>query len=286
MQNITIHKVLVNHNNDTSFTATLPGFYRAQENAQTEGEALEKLCSRMMRVLERSCIVDLHVPMPKKASGPSHASKSIYSDKSHQWKVVREAAVEYHVNTQSKDTQPVTTDTTKETIETTTYKVLVIPHQNHYYTARLLLSPDICVSGDSKDEALDALRHKINTIHAYSCIVELEVAEVHTGTGNGKPAVHQVLILKNADNRYTAYTLWLPEVFASDIDEAEALEKLRNRLMHINTQHVVELAIPAPTQPEDPRDTGIGIAKTHELQWDMLEEAIATYRKQQDAEYV
>lgn len=286
MQKITMHKVLVNHNNDHSFTATLPGFYRAQETAPTEGEALEKLCARIMRVLERSCIVDLHVPMPKKASGSSPSSKSRYSEKSHQWKVVREAAVEYHVNTQSKDTQPVTTETTKETVETTTYKALVIPHQNNYYTARLLLSPDVCVTGDSQKEALDALRRKINTIHAYSCMVELEVAEVHTGTGNGKPAVHHVLILKNSDNRYTAYTLWLPEIFAADADQTEALEKLRNRLMHVNTQHVVELAIPTPEQPEDPRDKTIGIAKTDELSWDMLEEAIAANRKQQDAEYV
>ncbi len=278
MPNITLHKVLVNHNEDNSYTATLPGFYRAQDTAPTEAEALNLLCSRIMLVLEHSRIVDLHVQMPKKPTDPDIIPIDMSNKRSQRWKVIREPVAEYHVNTQDSDTLLHPNDETTDLFEHATYKVLVVPHQNQTYTASLLVAPDIYTSGHSETEALDALHNKLIAIYGDSRMVELEVASTHTGQGNGKPRVHRVQVTHIPDNRCIAYTLWLPEVCASDTTEPKALEKLRNKLVRISKQHVVELAIPAPEAPHDPWDNIIGIADADDSDWAMVKEAIADYR--------
>lgn len=92
---------------------------------------------------------------------------------------------------------------------------------------------------------------------------------------------YKVLVIKHADNRYTARPLTWPVVQAEGTSEQEALDNLRTRLIVLHAQsRIVDLDVPVPEQPVyDPWLALIGSAKD-DPDWEKYQEAIAEFRRE------
>ena len=94
-----------------------------------------------------------------------------------------------------------------------------------------------------------------------------------------------VLVTRLPDNRYTARALALPELVATGATEADAVEQLRIAIADLQ-QHsrVIQVDLPLPeTGPAHPWLRFAGMWE-HDPDWEAFEEAVASLRRNDDAD--
>lgn len=89
-----------------------------------------------------------------------------------------------------------------------------------------------------------------------------------------------ILITRQADNRYTARALVLPEIVVSGATEAEAVEHLRAALSDVKQySRVIQLDLPITATPlEHPWLRFAGMWE-HDPDWEAFEAAVTALRR-------
>jgi predicted RNase H-like HicB family nuclease len=93
-----------------------------------------------------------------------------------------------------------------------------------------------------------------------------------------------VLIIRHAENRYTARALALSDVVASGTSEAEAIAALRTVLAQLQAQsHIVQVDLPVPALANDDPWLRVAGMWADDPTWDVFQQAVADYRTAVDA---
>ena len=94
-----------------------------------------------------------------------------------------------------------------------------------------------------------------------------------------------VLVTQEANERYTARVLSLPDIVVSGTDERAVLEQVQKALANLHSHsHVVRLDIPdLPGCAADPWLRVAGMWE-HDPDWEEFQRAITAYRRMVDAQ--
>ena len=97
--------------------------------------------------------------------------------------------------------------------------------------------------------------------------------------------VYNVLVTQDADKRYTARVLSLPDIIVSGPDEMDVLQRVRDVIARLqNNSHLVRLDIPALLDREaDPWVHAAGMW-ANDPDWERFQQAIEAYRRTMDVD--
>jgi predicted RNase H-like HicB family nuclease len=92
--------------------------------------------------------------------------------------------------------------------------------------------------------------------------------------------IYDVLVTQEANERYTARVLALPDIVVSGTDEQEVLHQVQAAIAHLlNKSRLVRLTLPRPTDREaDPWVRAAGMW-ANDPDWEQFQQAIHAYRQ-------
>lgn len=95
--------------------------------------------------------------------------------------------------------------------------------------------------------------------------------------------VYDILVTQDAQQRYTARVLSLPDIVVSGNDERDVLQQVQTAITHLHrNSHIVHLSIPMQTDKEaDPWRRAAGMW-AEDPDWEQFQQAIQSYRQQMD----